>query len=158
MALINNNKDKTFDALFCNILGISPEDVYLPYSLNTGGFSHRAPTHIVSLMHMHAQRSTRPHRHILDRALTTHPLCGTQQGGHVLESEGATSLQQFRPSLLWTWFVCIHTVWNAAFHGSLGPLMCPFMVHMLDLSGCLFPPLPSVWSGMRSSLFLAMAD
>lgn len=104
---------------------------------------------------MHAQGNAQPHRHIQDRALTTHPLSGTQQGGHVLESEGATSLQQFlhRLSFFGTFlnairvYVCVFVqrathsgikvlTTNAAFHGSLGPLMCPFMVHMLDLCGC----------------------
>lgn len=83
----------------------------------------------LSLIHMHAQGNAQPHRHIQDRALTTHPLSGTQQGGHVLESEGATSLQQFLRRLSFsghfsTPSVCVctacHTQWNQSFNNKCG--------------------------------------
>lgn len=111
-----------------------------------------------SLIHMHAWGNTQPHTHMLDGALPAHPLSGTQQGGgHVPESEGASSSRfiaiHFRDIYQWNLgallkiCVCIWTVlvwqnkWNhnkEAFHDSLSPAMCPFMVHMLDLSWLLF--------------------
>lgn len=42
---------------------------------------------------MHEGTHNLTHTHMQDTALPAHPLSGTQQGGHVLESEGATSLQ-----------------------------------------------------------------
>lgn len=73
----------------------APGDIHLSYKPSTDDPSYREPTHISeshSYICMHS-RNTQPHTHMQDGALTTHPLSGTQQGGHVLESEGATSLQ-----------------------------------------------------------------
>lgn len=141
MALTTNvTKDNTLDALVWNtpVISCSPRG---PSSFTQTEHTGSPLTFWLSLIHMHAWRNTQhsyTHTHMQDRALTAHPLSGTQQGGHVLESEGATSLQQLLHTLfilrdiyqcrlvaLLTIRVCISTVclcgracqthWNRSF-------------------------------------------
>ena len=113
-----------------------------------GAHSH-SDSHSYICMH----EGTQPHTHMPDRALTTHPLSGTQQGDHVLVSEGATSLQQpvhtlsflgdiYQCRLVALLIICVHifivclcsracqTQWNHSFHDKCGiswqpqPLWC----------------------------------
>lgn len=114
-----------------------PEDLHLSHKLSTQGAHSHSDSHSSICMH-EGTHNTHTHTHMQDRALTAHPLSGTQQGGHVLESEGATSLQQLLHTLfilrdiyqcrlvaLLTIRVCISTVclcgracqthWNRSF-------------------------------------------
>jgi len=70
---------------------LSSESIHLSDKVDTDKVFTVQGAHSHSGSHSYICIHDGAHNHILGRALASHPLSGTQQGGHVSESEGVAS-------------------------------------------------------------------